>query len=209
MSPRHTPGKHGPAPESGDGAAAFVPDRSDGSIVIRPASHASSPVDAAACAAIYAPYVRHTAISFEIEPPTAAEMTRRIAGAICWLVAERDGAVVGYAYATRHRERAAYRWACDVSVYVAGEEHGRGVGRALLETLLDTLATSGFRMACAGVALPNPASEGLHRSLGFVDVGVFRAIGWKHGAWHDVLWMQRHLGASDAPMEEPRWSSGE
>jgi L-amino acid N-acyltransferase YncA len=160
--------------------------------------------DADACAAIYAPYVTDTAITFEYEPPTTEEMAGRIAAAQrahAWLVLEDDGRVVGYAYAGPYKERAAYRWSCEVSVYL---EHGRrrgGGGRALYEALLARLAERGYRTAIAGMTLPNEASVGLHRALGFEPIGTSRRIGWKHGAWHDVAWAQRALGSGppDAP----------
>jgi phosphinothricin acetyltransferase len=171
---------------------------------IRPADPAT---DAAACAAVYAPYVLDTAISFEEEPPGEAEMRRRIestAARYPWLVAEDDGRVVGYAYASQHRERAAYRWAVDVAVYLDPSCHRRGIGRALYEALVDELAGQGFRIACAGITLPNPASVALHQKLGFEFVGTYRRIGWKSGSWHDVAWYQRPLGpANDGPPDEP------
>jgi phosphinothricin acetyltransferase len=156
--------------------------------------------DAAACAEIYAPYVLHTAISFEYVPPTAAEFAariERITRSYPWLVADLDGRTVGYAYGSRHHERAAYRWSADVAVYLAGDAKRRGVGRALYETLLDLLARQGVQVACAGIGLPNDASVALHESVGFVPVGVYRRIGFKHGRWHDVGWWQRELLRSD------------
>lgn len=160
--------------------------------------------DAAACAAIYRPYVEETAVSFETDAPTADEIASRIGSAHRWLVAVEPGdAVIGYAYASRHRDRAAYRFACDVSVYVGPASAGRGAGRALYAALLADLEQRGFRMACAGIALPNPASVGLHTALGFRPVGVYERIGWKHGAWHDVLWMQCALGGDGPPRGEP------
>lgn len=152
--------------------------------------------DAAACAAIYAPYVRDTVVSFEVEPPGADEMVARIAAAHVWLVAEDAGAAVGYAYARRHRERAAYRYACDVTVYVdAGHQRG-GVGTLLYTRLLDEAARLGFHAAFAGIAQPNPGSVALHRRLGFHEVGTYEEVGRKFDAWHDVLWMQRRLGSA-------------
>src|SRR3954453_7304985 len=118
--------------------------------------------DAAACAAIYAPYVTETVISFEAIPPTAQEMARRMDAALLWLVAAEADAVIGYAYATRHKERAAYRWTADVSVYVARDPRRTGVGRAVYGHLLDRLRAAGYRQACGGITLPNPGSEGLH-----------------------------------------------
>jgi phosphinothricin acetyltransferase len=164
---------------------------------------AATPADAAACAAIYAPYVLDTAISFEEVPPSAAEMAARIAGAVAWLVLERDGRVVGYAYAGPFAPRAAYRWACEVSVYLERGHARRGGGRALYAALLAQLRDRGYLMAVAGMTLPNPASEGLHRAMGFEPVGVYRRIGWKRGAWHDVAWTQKRLADGDEPPREP------
>jgi L-amino acid N-acyltransferase YncA len=164
--------------------------------------------DAAACAAIYAPHVEGSPVSFEERVPDAAEMAARIeryGASHAWLVAERDGEVVGYAYATAFNERPAYRWSTSVSVYVADGARGEGVGRALYGALLDRLQERGFRMACAGITLPNEASERLHESIGFVPVGVNREIGWKEGAWRDVGWYQLELSsAPKGPPPNPR-----
>jgi L-amino acid N-acyltransferase YncA len=168
---------------------------------------ATSERDAGVCADIYAPYVRDTVISLEDRPPTAAELAQRIERTTSthpWLMAEDADEVIGYAYAGLHRERASYRWATDVTVYVAGGRHRRGVGRALYETLFGLLAEQGFRIACAGITLPNEASVGLHEALGFEPVGVYRRIGWKMGAWWDVGWWQLELArADDGPPREP------
>lgn len=147
--------------------------------------------DADQIAAIYAPAVRDTAVSFEVEPPSPAEMRRRIQHTLVhrpWLVCERAGDVLGYVYAARHRDRAAYQWCVEVSVYVHERARRMGVGRALYTSLFAVLALQGFVNAYAGITLPNPASVGLHESLGFRPVGVYRAIGYKLGAWHDVGW---------------------
>jgi L-amino acid N-acyltransferase YncA len=160
------------------------------------------PGDAARCAEIYAPYVSDTAISFETEPPSAAEMAGRIAAAQrehAWLVLEADGEVVGFAYGTRFMERAAYAWAAAVSVYLDADRHRTGGGRALYEALFERLAERGHRVLLAGVTLPNEASTALHHALGFEPVGVYRRVGWKHGRWHDVAWFQHHLAGDDAP----------
>jgi L-amino acid N-acyltransferase YncA len=160
--------------------------------------------DAASCAAIYAPYVTDSVISFELEPPSAAEMAARIAAAHDWLVLEDDeGRIAGYAYAGLFAPRAAYRWATEVSVYVRQGFERRGCGRMLYEALLPRLAARGFRMAIAGMTLPNDASVALHRALGFQPVGTYRRIGYKHGAWHDVAWTQRELLPGDEPPAEP------
>ena len=159
--------------------------------------------DAAVCADIYAPYVRETVISFEASPPTPDEVAARIAAAHVWLVAEVDGRVVGYAYGGPFRARAAYRWSCEVSVYVDRAHHRGGVGRTLYLELFDRLTALGFRTAVAGVTLPNDPSEALHKALGFEWSGCYRGIGWKNGAWHDVAQYQRPLGVGTD--EPPNW----
>jgi phosphinothricin acetyltransferase len=162
--------------------------------------------DAAACAAIYAPYVEQTPISFEERPPDALEMEARIlrcAATHPWLVAEDRGEVVGYAYARPYQERPAYRWAADVSVYVAANRRGEGLGRSLYERLFVHLRRQNFQIACAGITLPNDASVALHEALGFLRVGVSQRIGWKGGHWHDVGWWQLELqpATPGAPLE--------
>jgi len=158
------------------------------------------------CAAIYAPYVTDTAISFETVPPGAEEMAERIAAALrshAWVVLEHEGRVVGYAYGGPFASRAAYRWSCQVSVYVELGRRRTGAGRALYSALFARLADRGFRTAVAGMTVPNDASSGLHRALGFEPVGTYRRIGWKHDAWRDVAWVQRPLGAGHDPPSEP------
>lgn len=158
--------------------------------------------DAAACAAVYAPYVTETAVSFEDEPPSVAEVRRRIAAAQrahAWLVLEDRGDVIGYAYAGPYKQRAAYAWSCEVSVYLACGRGRSGGGRALYEALFERLAERGYRTAVAGMTLPNEASERFHRALGFEPVGTWRRIGWKHGRWRDVAWAQRPLVDDDGP----------
>lgn len=163
--------------------------------------------DAASCAAIYAPYVLETAITFEAEPPAPEVLAERIAAAVrthAWVVLEDDGRVVGYAYGGPFKSRAAYRWSCEVSVYLERGRRRTGGGRALYEALFTRLAERGFRTAVAGMTLPNDASVGLHRALGFEPVGTYRRIGWKHDAWHDVAWSQRAIGSGDDPPAEVR-----
>ncbi len=163
--------------------------------------------DAAACAAIYAPYVTGTAITFESEPPAPAEMAGRIAAARAshaWVVLEDAGGVVGYAYGGHFARRHAYRWSCEVSVYVEQGRRRTGSGRALYEALFARLAARGYRTAAAGMTLPNEASAALHLALGFEQVGTFRKIGFKHDSWHDVAWLQRPLGDGGDPPAEPR-----
>jgi phosphinothricin acetyltransferase len=163
--------------------------------MIRPAVTA----DAAACAAIYAPYVSESIVSFEAEPPTVSTMAGRIEDAHLWLVADEDEEICGYAYGSAHRERDAYQWAADVAIYLAREHQGRGLGRRLYAELFDGLRERGICVVCAGIALPNPASEGLHRALGFTEVGVYRRIAFKFGQWLDTRWYQLELRPSDRP----------
>lgn len=158
--------------------------------------------DAAACAAIYAPYVRDTCISFESEPPDAVEMALRIddyARSHAWLVALTGNVVVGYAYASPHRAREAYRYSAEVSVYLDPSVQGGGVATALYRTLFERLGARGYRRAFAGITLPNEPSERFHRRFGFETVGTFRRVGWKHGEWRDVLWLQSDIGDPGAP----------
>jgi L-amino acid N-acyltransferase YncA len=167
--------------------------------------------DADAVAAIYAPIVASTAISFELQPPTVADMRARIAATIerfPWLVCVDDaGRVSGYAYAGRHRERPAYRWAVDTTVYVRDDARRRGVGRALYEDLVVRLVDLGYFQAFAGITLPNAASVGLHEALGFEPIGVYRNVGFKMGAWHDVGWWQRSLRPLASPSEPKCFSA--
>ena len=170
--------------------------------------HADPARDAATCAAIYAPFVSEGAESFEEDAPTAAELARRMERTMRthpWLVLEDAGRVVGYAYASQHRARAAYRWAADVAVYVDRAHHGRGAGRRLYSALLELLRRQGLRIACAGITMPNDASIGLHRALGFELVGTYRSIGFKQGAWRDVSWWQLLLAPAgdEGPPAEP------
>lgn len=152
--------------------------------------------DAAACVAIYAPFVESGATSFEEDSPDPTSFAARIRqtqATYPWLVAARDGVVVGYAYACPHRARPAYRWAVETSVYIAAGERGAGCGRALYAELMDRLRRQRFHVACAGITLPNPASVALHESVGFLPVGTYRRIGWKDGSWRDVGWWQLEL----------------
>jgi L-amino acid N-acyltransferase YncA len=134
--------------------------------------------------------------SFEITAPDSSEMAARMAKVLpsCpWLVCESAGEVVGYAYASPHHARAAYRWSVDVSAYVSARIHRRGVGTALYVSLFEILALQRYRNAYAGITLPNPASEGMHGRHGFALVGVYHHVGYKFGAWHDVAWFERAI----------------
>lgn len=159
--------------------------------------------DASAIAEIYRPIVESTAISFETVAPDAGEMRRRIQEVLNshpWLVCERDGVVIGYAYGSKHRARAAYGWSVDTSVYIDDRFRRRGIGHALYLSLFAVMSAQGYANAFAGITLPGPASVALHERVGFTPVGVFRRAGYKLGAWHDVGWWQRSLKRSD---EEP------
>lgn len=163
--------------------------------------------DAAAIRAIYAPFVTDSAISFESEVPTVDEMARRVAATQThcpWLVVEADGSVVGYAYAGLHRQRPAYRWSVETSAYLAPAARRQGLARRAYEVLFELLALQGFVMAYAGISLPNPASVGFHEALGFAKVGVYPAVGFKHGVWHDVGWWSRALRTPPSTPEVPR-----
>jgi L-amino acid N-acyltransferase YncA len=160
------------------------------------------PDDAAAIAAIYAPIVEHTTISFEEVAPNEAAMRERIVAHPPnrpWLVAESDGTVAGYASGGDFRVRLAYRWSTEVTVYVAEAVRGRGIGRMLYDALFRILTVQGYRRAFAGITLPNAASVALHRRCGFVECGVFHAAGFKLGSWCDVAIFERALRPTTAP----------
>lgn len=164
----------------------------------------AEPADAAALAAIYAPYVTDTAVSFETEPPSDAEMRARIAGSgglYPWLAAcDESAKVMGYASASAFRTRPAYRFAVETSVYLAADAVGRGIGRQLYEVLLRTLEAQGFTQAIGAISLPNPASVALHEAMGFVHAGTYEQVGWKLGRWHSVgLWQRPLAPLSDDP----------
>jgi Sortase and related acyltransferases len=149
--------------------------------------------DSEAIAEIYAPYCTDTVISFEIEAPPVDEIRQRmekVMKSLPWLVEERDGKVVGYAYASPHRERLAYQYSVEVSVYIDKNYHKQGIGKALYMQLFEQLRELGKFNALAGITLPNQASVGLHEHLGFLHTGTYSKVGYKFGAWHDVGWWQ-------------------
>ncbi len=172
----------------------------------------ASPADAGGVRAIYAPYVRSSAITFETAEPSVEEIAQRI-GSISarypWLVCSRSREILGYAYASRHRERAAYQWCVEVSVYVDTALRGHGIGSALYEALLKILVDQNFCTAYAGITLPNPASISLHEKKGFTLIGIFKDAGFKLNAWHDVGWWQRSLQEKSfppgSPLDFPTW----
>lgn len=162
--------------------------------------------DAAAIAAIYAPYVLDTVISFETVPPDAKQMAERIAKVLPglpWLVHETGGRVTGYAYAAPHRERAAYRWSVDAAIYIGADAHRQGIGTALYRTLFAALRLQGYHRAYGGITLPNAASVGLHEAQGFKPIGVYAQVGFKFGAWRDVGWWGLDLAPSTHEPGEP------
>ncbi len=170
-----------------------------GDFYIRPAG----PADIPKITLIYADAVRHGTASFEIEPPSEAEMARRQQALLKknypYLVAESAGAVAGYAYAGPYRDRPAYNWCVEDSIYVARQFHRRGIGRALLLRLIADCEALGFRQMIGVIGeTANTASIAVHAAAGFALVGTFRSIGFKHGRWLDTVLMQRPLGLGDA-----------
>jgi len=161
--------------------------------------------DAQAILAIYAPDCA-TPITFQLEPPELKEMQKRISEVLnhhIWLVAVQKKQVVGYAYAHAFRERPAYRWSVETSVYVGMDHQGMGIGKALYQNLFDVLKRQGYVVAVAGITLPNPASVKLHEHFAFKQVGVFENVGYKNGAWHNVALFQRQLNEITNEPKEP------
>lgn len=158
--------------------------------------------DALAIVDIYNHYVLTTTISFEEQAVTAAEMQQRIAdvqrGGLPWLVAEENGVVVGYAYATKWRVRHAYRFSVESSVYLAPDIAGKGWGTALYRQLLARLTASGYHLVIGGIAQPNAASVALHEKMGFEKVALFREVGFKFGRWIDVGYWEKSLATCAA-----------
>lgn len=166
----------------------------------------ASPEDATALLSIYAPLVRETAITFELEPPAVHAFRQRILDTLVrhpWLACEHDGNAIGYAYASPHRARAAYSWSVETSTYVRAAYRRRGVARALYRSLVAMLKVQGFYTAYAGTTLPNLPSVALHQSLGFKPVGTFHGVGYKLGKWHDVAWWQLPLQHDYATAIQP------
>lgn len=173
---------------------------------IRPATSA----DAAQMLALYAEIIIHTPVSFETEPPSLTQFRQRIAEYsrhAPWLACEVEGRIAGYAYGSRHRQREAYQWSVDATVYVKGDFRRKGIAVALYESLFRCLVAQGFCTVYAAITLPNPASVGLHESLGFRPVGVYEGVGYKLGRWHDVGWWAlrlRELPANPQPPQPPQ-----
>lgn len=172
---------------------------------VRPAQTA----DAAAVAAIYGYYVRETCVTFVCEEPSAAHYAEQIAeGQYPFFVAEEEGTVAGFAYASAFRPHDAYRWDVEATIYLAPGREGHGTGSLLMEALLDSLAGLGYLNVYSCLTVPNARSEALHRRFGFTSLGVFPGAGYKHGQWHDVHWLLKTLAPLPEHPEEPRRFAG-
>lgn len=178
----------------------------------------ADPSDAPALLAIYAPYVRETSVTFEYDVPTEAEFARRIAKTLekyPYLALEDGGSVLGYAYAGTFKDRAAYDWAVETTVYIDKNAHGRGYGRALYAALEEKLKARGILNAYACIAYTEQEDEYLtqaspkfHRRMGYVQCGLFRQCGFKFGRWYDMVWMEKMLGEHTGCPSSPRLSAG-
>jgi L-amino acid N-acyltransferase YncA len=171
---------------------------------------AATPEDGASIAAIYAPHVLTGTVSFESDPPDGRAMRTRMAaseGLYPWMVAtngDTEGGVIGYAFASKFRDRPAYKYVCETSIYLTDASSGSGVGRLLYKALIDTLRAQGFVHAIGAIALPNDRSIKLHEAVGFRRAGVYREVGFKHGQWIDVGFWQCELNEPSVPPVEPR-----
>ncbi len=166
----------------------------------------AQPADVPAMLSIYDEFVRNTAVSFEYETPTPQEFSERLRAHIAvypWLVYEENGAVLGYAYAGRAFERAAYAWNAEISCYLAPQARGRGVGRRLYAQIEEILSDMGVRKVFAVVTSANAPSVAFHRALGYRDAARFKDVGFKHGAWYDVLWLEKQLCPPGIPEAFP------
>jgi phosphinothricin acetyltransferase len=166
----------------------------------------ASAQDAAACIAIYRPFVENTAISWELEVPSVNEMAARISAARKtheWLILEDEDQIIGFAYGHALNRLPTYQWSAETGIYVDPDRHRRGGGRKLYARLLHRLTQRGYRRAFAGITQPNEASNGFHRSFGFENVGLYRRVEWKLDRWHDVAWMQLDLSGVDNEEKTP------
>lgn len=169
----------------------------------------ASPADAEELLSIYAPYVKNTTITFECDVPTAEQFADRIASIqkiYPYLVCRENGRIVGYAYASKHRERIAYRWSFDTSIYILPEYHGKGIGKALYTALLELCKEQGFRNAYAIITYPNDKSIRLHEKFGFRLVGKCTSVGYKFDSWLDVVYMElvlQELTSKPAETKKP------
>lgn len=166
----------------------------------------ATPADAAGMLDIYKHYVENTSYTFEYEVPSKQEFEARILAvtpAFPWLVCELDGQIVGYAYAHKHRDRTAYQWSPESTIYIDHNYHGKGLARVLYETLFEILKLQGFFNVYAGVLSTNENSTAFHKALGFEEIGLFRNIGYKLGEWHSNMWYQLHLAEHHAEPSVP------
>jgi L-amino acid N-acyltransferase YncA len=162
--------------------------------------------DTAALRDIYAYYVEHTYVSFEYTAPSATEFWERITATVLefpWLVCTCNEKIIGYAYAHKHRVRDAYQWSPESTIYLASDFHTKGIGRVLYETLFNLLRLQGYHTVFAGVALPNDKSVGIHKKMGFEQIGVFNNVGYKNGKWHDTCWFQLPLQHMEVEPKAP------
>jgi len=166
-----------------------------------------TPNDAQAALDIYAYYVNNTSITFETVVPSLEEFGKRIDDVsknYPWLVCLQDGKMVAYAFAKIHRPTGAYLWSPEVTIYVANDFQGKGIGRKLYEALFAILKLQGFYTVFAGVVVPNPKSIGLHKALGFEEIGLFKNIGFKLGSWHSAQWFQKSLDQTELIPKQPK-----
>ncbi|MBK9247554.1 MAG: N-acetyltransferase [Ignavibacteria bacterium] len=157
--------------------------------------------------AVYAPFILNSDVTFEYEVPTVVEFAERISSHTVefpWLVCLSGDCIVGYAYAGKHRTRAAYQWSPELTVYLSEDVQGKGIARILYETLFAILKLQGYYTVFAGVTMPNTNSEGLHKAMGFEEIGIFKKVGFKHGKWHDTKWFQLHLSEYTSSPHIPR-----
>jgi len=173
---------------------------------MKPDLRLATPADAAACLAIYRPFVESTWVTFELEVPAPEAFAERIRSTLAvrpWVVACDADRVIGYAYASPVKDRAAYQWSVETAIYLAESARGQGLGKSLYQSLFRVLRGQGFVNAVGVIALPNPASIALHESLGFERIADLKHIGFKLGGWHDVGWWQLTLGALPSPPTPP------
>lgn len=163
----------------------------------------ATPADAPRLTEIYAPYVYHTAITFATVPLTEDDFLHKMQGPYPFLVCEENGEVQGYAYAAAFREKEAYRWDVELTIYLTPAAQGQGAGTQLMRSLLALLRLQGYQTAYSCITLPNPGSIALHQHLGFEQIGLFEKSGYKLGSWHDVVWFSLPLGAFDSEPQEP------
>ena len=162
--------------------------------------------DAAQIQDIYGPYVENTPISFETTVPSVEEMGARIESvldAYAWLVFVENERILGYAYASKHHERLAFKWAVDVSIYISQDQRAKGIGKKLYAALLSVLELQGYYNAYAAICLPNEASVGIHEFFGFKKIGHFKNAGYKLGCWHDLGWWELFLAQHNLAPHEP------